>query len=95
MVFYLVRCDGFVKIGHAQHFQKRMGQYRTHNPHPVEVVFVYEHVYAFEVESYWQRMFKDKLLHGEWYRLTAEDVELIKTKTADLLKPAVKGIKLE
>lgn len=72
-----------------------MAQYRTHNPHPIEIVFVYEHVYAFEAESYWHHKFNDKLLHGEWYRLTAEDVELVKTKTPNLLKPVVKGVKLE
>jgi hypothetical protein len=75
---YLLRCGTFHKIGKATVFDDRIKRIELLQPEPVEVV---HKLYAHDpdsLERYWHTRFVTKRRNGEWFELSAEDVEEFK-----------------
>ncbi len=78
---YVVRCRFLFKIGSAKHVPIRIAALRCGNPFPVELVLDIPSQHPLRDERRWHRKFHTKRVNGEWFRLTKEDLELIRTTT--------------
>lgn len=75
---YLLHSNGVYKIGHAKDLTRRMMQISPVMPHEVELVHAIKCENMVGLESELHQQFADKRLNGEWFNLSAEDVEYIK-----------------
>ena|SRR5687768_11455988 len=77
---YLLKCGDLYKIGQSATPYRRVKQFRTASPHPIELVhtlprsILYKHI---EKQLHWR--FRDKRRSGEWFALDGADVDLIKS----------------
>lgn len=74
-VVYLAKCGEYYKIGKSVDFPQRKIQLATQLPHPFEVVHLLTVNDPVAVEHYYHRLFKTKRLNGEWFDLTATDIQ--------------------
>ena len=78
-VYLIMAENGLYKIGKAKDLKKRL------SPFSVEFPMKWELIYSFKSENYdaaeinLHSQFHDKREVGEWFRLSAEDVEYIKS----------------
>jgi hypothetical protein len=72
---YVAECQGMFKVGFSTAPRKRISSIQGGNPHPVTLVGVIEG--SREQEAEWHFALRDKRIHGEWFRLTDEDVSRV------------------
>lgn len=74
MVTYIIESQGLYKIGKTSNIEYRLSCYRTHNPK-----FELIHVMEFDCEMFLHKHFSDKQFKLEWFTLTLNDVEWIRS----------------
>tara|TARA_R100000278_G_scaffold40193_3_gene35434 strand:+ start:11309 stop:11749 length:441 start_codon:yes stop_codon:yes gene_type:complete len=72
---YILKGENSYKIGYTTNFNKRIKNYKTHNPN-IKTLCVIESSNSFELESYLHNRFENKNIDGEWFDLTEEEVLL-------------------
>lgn len=75
MYTYIIESQGLYKIGRAKNVEKRINQYRTHNP-----LFKVVKVINGDYERLLHKIFWDKRSHLEWYNLTQEEILTIEDR---------------
>jgi hypothetical protein len=75
---YVVESAGYYKIGMAKIVARRVYQFSTEYPHPVTLVMSAPVENMREAEASLHARFADKRVRGEWFTLTAEDLETIR-----------------
>ena len=82
-VYFAEADNGFVKIGKSKNIRKRIAELRSSSPIPLRLLHVIDcYGLAAKIERQFHGMFKSKLHHGEWYRLTLKDkMEITKIDT--------------
>lgn len=77
-VFYIdAGADRFYKIGIAKHPIQRKAQHQTSLPFALMIACCYFTPNAVGEERYLHAMFTEKRVRGEWFRLDAEDLDVI------------------
>jgi hypothetical protein len=72
---YIIKSDDCVKIGISTDVAKRIRSIRTQSGRNIDRVFVSESCSNYySVEAKLHRHFKDKRLHGEWFKVDFESV---------------------
>lgn len=72
---YVMECEGFYKIGYSANPEDRLINVQSQCPFPVRLVgYVSGDV---RTEIYWQQLFAEKRVRGEWYKLAPDEVEMI------------------
>ena len=74
---YLIESQGVYKIGITKQIKERVNRYTTENPFPVKLILSYKVENCLEKEEYLLSKFKDKNIHGEWFKLSQADVKFI------------------
>lgn len=74
---YLIKCGPYFKIGRTNKVERRMVQLGVQMPHPLEVVWTKQVSDMHRAERYLHDMFAHKRMNGEWFDLTAADIEAI------------------
>jgi len=73
---YLIKGDaGLYKVGKSKHPDARHYSLVSTMPFPVEIVSSYKVPDMKPAELSWHTRFASKRVNGEWFRLTAEDVQ--------------------
>lgn len=75
---YIIHCDGYYKIGRASKIDKRVYAFNTQYPHPLEVILTKHVEDMIATERMFHRLYEDKRVRGEWFKLSLEDVTAIK-----------------
>jgi ssDNA-binding Zn-finger/Zn-ribbon topoisomerase 1 len=76
---YLIKSDipnSPTKIGIASNVPKRLKTLQMASPCKLELIFTIEKTYAYQLENTLHQYFKDKKVHGEWFDLNEEDIQL-------------------
>jgi len=76
---YVIESAGKIKIGYSSNIKKRIKNYKTHTP-DLNILCVIKHKDAFELESNYHLMFKDKRINGEWFDLTQTEINSLLTQ---------------
>lgn len=71
---YIIKNNGIYKIGYSSNFKRRYKNYLTHLG-VFELVYLIQEKNAFELESNLHKMFENKKVRGEWFKL--DDCDLI------------------
>ena len=99
---YLIKSSFGYKIGKANDPFSRFSMIQTSNPEKLEIVHLFpvEEKYAHEIEKKYHKIFKDKRIIGEWFKLDDTDIFIMEalyhsnyiySKLADKkIEPAVK-----
>jgi hypothetical protein len=72
---YLLESGGLYKIGRTWALPARLQAFRTQVPQPVVLIHALETARPEAMEHMWHQHFADRRRHGEWFELTADDVE--------------------
>ena len=75
---YLVQCDKYYKIGYAKHLGSRVSSLRVSNPFPLELLHYTYVPNARLAEEELHSEFIMKIHRGEWFTLSASDVQKAK-----------------
>ena len=78
---YVVESQEKHKIGITKNISNRISTLKASMPHPMKLIYGTEIENCREIEKVLHEKFKDKRTHGEWFTLTKEDIEYIKTST--------------
>ena len=79
-VVYLLKSDGYFKIGGTKNLSNRFGKtaQATDNPHPIKIIHVTNEVDdCGKAEEKLHKLVKDLKVKGEWYNLPQEKVDMI------------------
>lgn len=76
---YFIRCQQFVKIGIADSVAKRLCSIQTGNPYTLELLNSFSVTQARQVEHSLHEHFDAQWQRGEWFTLTDEQIERIRT----------------
>ena len=86
MYVYLLRCENLYKIGYAMDVRKRVSEIQSMVPFHVELVSSHTTSQARKTERLLQMLYSDKVVRGEWYSLTDEDVQKFSELASSLPK---------
>lgn len=75
---YLLESDHFCKIGIANNVEGRIAQLSTGNPHEIRLLVCFGFENAEHVERAIHQKFDRLRERGEWYKLTASDVDIFR-----------------
>jgi len=75
---YILESDGFYKIGVSTDVDKRVKELQVGNPHKIECIFARWVPEAYDVEKELHSMFKEHVVSGEWFKLSADELDLLK-----------------
>jgi hypothetical protein len=75
-IVYLLRSGRHYKIGKTKDFKSRLDQIKLQLPLKIEVIHQIQTDDPDGIEKYWHRRFEDRRLNGEWFGLSAADVEV-------------------
>ena len=75
---YIMKCAGFYKIGYSRQPEKRLLSIQASNPLKVELIYFKKIRNVNKLEIQIHDEFLNKQIHGEWYALSGEDLEIIK-----------------
>ncbi len=76
---YVVESRGKFKIGKTKHLRSRLKKYVTENPDEVKTVHVFDGDDRELEEARIHKKFSQKRIHGEWFALSDEDLNYIKS----------------
>lgn len=77
---YLIRShDGLYKIGRTNNLANRLHEYRVHWSSEVHFDHTITCQDSYKAERILHQRYADKRVRGEWFALTADDVETIKS----------------
>lgn len=76
---YILKAGPYYKIGRTNNVDRRMGEICPKLPFEAEIVHVIEAHNMYEIEAELHRLFNEKRANGEWFELSQEDVEWLKT----------------
>jgi hypothetical protein len=65
------------KIGYAKNVSNRLSSLQTSSPHELRVFHKFQTANSREAENALHKIFKEKKVRGEWYRLTPVDLAFI------------------
>lgn len=74
--------NNYYKIGRSSNAKGRIGVHDTSSPHPIKTIFIGKVKNAIIIEARLHRMFKDKNVRKEWFKLDDKDIE----KALELIK---------
>jgi len=74
---YVIKCNDFYKIGRTNNVQKRLSGMQTGNPYELELILSIKTNSPFTLETSLHTKFKDKLIRGEWFKLSDKDLKII------------------
>src|SRR5271157_1803667 len=76
-VVYLVgnREHGWYKIGFSRYFRRRLENLQSGVPFPLETISLWETDEAWQLEQKLHEHFAVKVIRGEWFCLSASDLE--------------------
>jgi predicted GIY-YIG superfamily endonuclease len=81
---YLIQCEatGNTKIGRSKNPEERIKSLQTSNAGKLRIIskIVCNDGDAHLLEQRLHKEYKDKRLHGEWFKLTRDDIEIISKK---------------
>jgi hypothetical protein len=77
---YLMRAGPLFKIGCSRKPEERTRRVASGVPAEAVVIHMIETDDPFGVEGYWHRRFADKRTHGEWFRLSADEVAAFRAR---------------
>ena len=73
-IIYFIRCNEYYKIGYTSNFERRLAQYRTHNPFDLIVIATKNTKSCGHYEDDIFKRYSSALHHGEWFKLRETDV---------------------
>jgi hypothetical protein len=76
---YLLKCQDYYKIGIATDVQKRISGMQTGSPYPISLVASVQVDNPLSLEKELHAMYSSRHHRGEWFALTEEDVEAIRS----------------
>ena len=93
-VYVLSTQDGFYKIGRTRNLQNRLMDLRIALPYKLttEMLFQCEVGREREVEAALHDIFSERRMNGEWFKLTAEDLQWLWQDPLPLLIPVSHAI---
>lgn len=80
---YIIECQGLYKIGKTNDLKWRIGQLQGANPLDIRVAHVIYTEKHSLVELALHSIFADNRVRGEWFQLSQNDLELIKSMSVD------------
>lgn len=93
---YLLKATGhpWYKVGKSIKSTKRLRWLYTQLPFEVELIHAIDTDNIGAVEDHFKRLFRSKRIRGEWYNLSADEVEIF-CNYAPLVAPGPLGLLLE
>jgi len=78
---YLLHATGTdrYKIGITRQLTSRIRAIASQSPYPIQFVAHYPSGDIWSDEQFWHKHFADRRVHGEWFELGEQDVEVFKT----------------
>lgn len=92
---YFIKGGDYVKIGKTANVKKRINDIRTCCPGGLGIIAVVKTDRACSLENYVHLFFKEKRVHGEWFHLDEQDIQLVKSfhmKTEVEVRPQLEGV---
>lgn len=74
LVVYLLRAGEYFKIGWAKQLERRIRNIQSCCPEVLELIHAIPAQDPITAEAQWHHRFRDKRIHGEWFKLTPEDI---------------------
>lgn len=73
---YFIQCEGFIKVGMAKDYERRLEALQAANPLPLRMVAVLEgeRFYPPYVEADIHRKLRAHCVSGEWFRMTMDEI---------------------
>jgi hypothetical protein len=81
---YIIKSNGFYKIGYTKDIKSRLNDYKVHFG-LIELVYVYKGYNCYDLESIIHNLVEDKNHRGEWFSLTETDVVTIVSYCSKLI----------
>ena len=77
---YVIRLGNlpYYKIGYTQHLETRLTFLENGLPLQIELIVSYQSEQAKDIENALHCKFAKKRTHGEWFKLSKEDITLLK-----------------
>lgn len=75
---YLIKCGIYHKIGYALSPKIRKDTLQIGNPYEISLVYSLEYSEVETLERKLHKLYKDKKVRGEWFKLGENDIENIK-----------------
>lgn len=79
---YLIKdisVTGYIKIGRTNNLARRLGAFKVQLPFEIEVIHIIRTHDSKTLEAELHRHFADKRVNGEWFNLTVDDVERLRS----------------
>ncbi|HEX5279005.1 MAG TPA: GIY-YIG nuclease family protein [Micropepsaceae bacterium] len=77
---YLMRAGPLFKIGCSRKPEQRTRRVASGVPAEAVVIHMIQTDDPYGVERYWHRRFADKRVHGEWFRLSADEIAAFRAR---------------
>lgn len=84
---YVIRCGDFYKIGSTSDLNQRLFGLQNGTPYDLEVIHLIYTLKNGYLEAWLHKHFATQKHRGEWYRLSSEDIEWIKTAQLPYIIP--------
>ncbi len=95
---YLIKCGEFHKIGVTQNIEQRLEDFRTSNPHPIELLKSWKYdpwSLVRKTEKLLHRHYKEHHHHREWFKLPEAEVARLCASKALIRNHCAHGLPIE